>query len=469
MNTTKIEDLDSFANSEKVDKVLAWQAASAKCAWISAGALTGGGVCGRKWSLTQSSPVAAGATGDLDKLAVFVNLAGIGCYLVQNNHERRKLSASNHYLAATGETVVLDGTMGHYQWGTGVPLYYAPYVGADGFFHEDWDFSPIKGHYNYYIPVMSRSAAGCATIDRTNGNLVSYVNSMARYRGGNNDASLDNAYNSQLTKPASNITAAAFAAAARLNGARWEANWYAHYFITAALTRLILGTRNIQSNYNATLDSNGLHQGGMGYGCDNFSEWGSDFANYPFINLDTGINLADGCGITSQTITTKAGVSRTINNIPVFFGLKNFYHYMWYALRGRINMLNSDHTCDCYVYEKLNSVVPSATSIADYKKVASSPAVDPGWLFPKMISYQNLCGHPTVFGATESTYFSDGYYQDNGSGLRGPIGGGTVSFGGSAGVGFVYGSAGVGWAVAGGVASLDESAEDWDTTPFFVG
>lgn len=469
MDTTKIEEMTDFASGESVDKIMAYKKSSEKVAWINVSALTGGGYCGRKWSLTQSSPIAAGVTGNIDKLVNFVNLAGIGCYLVQNNHERRKLNASNHYLFATGETAALDGSMGHYQWGTGVPLYYAPYVGSDGYFHEDWDFDPIPGHYNYYIPVMSRSAAGYATLDRTNGNLVSYINSAVRYRGGNNNAALDGAFNSQILKPATNISADAFATAARLNGARWEANWYAHLFITGALFRLLFGTRNVQTGYNAALDTNGLHQGGLGQGVDVATNWDTTFLYYPYVNLDCGVSLADACGIATTSITLSTGGSQTITNIPCMFGLKNFYKYLYLPIRGMISNLNADHTADCYIYPKLNSVKPAADSIATYTKIASSPALaDANWHFPKNISFQNLCGWPTSWEGTESTYFPDGYMQNVGSGLRGPFGAGSALNGGVAGLGCLSGSAGVGWTNANVGASLCESYEDWDTTPFFV-
>ena len=57
--------------------------------------------------------------------------------------------------------------MGHYQWGSGVTIYYAPWE-DETYLYEAVDTKPIPGQLNYKIPIFSRSCAGYATIDRTN-------------------------------------------------------------------------------------------------------------------------------------------------------------------------------------------------------------------------------------------------------------------------------------------------------------
>ena len=60
---------------------------------------------------------------------------------------------------------------------------------------------PIQGEFNYKIPIGSISAAGFAALERSTGKLVSYINDGADYRGGNNDATLDNTNRTMLGKP----------------------------------------------------------------------------------------------------------------------------------------------------------------------------------------------------------------------------------------------------------------------------
>ena len=155
--------------------------------------------------------------------------------------------------------------MGHYQWGWGVTLYYANWE-DETYLYEALDVKPIPGHLNYVIPPGSRSCAGYATLDRVNGNLVSFVSYQARYRGGDNNADLDGLFNSQLCKPANMTTIANFAAAARKNGNMWLANSRVMFFVTAAIKRIMFHNRNIQASYNGTLTADGLRQGGISSG-----------------------------------------------------------------------------------------------------------------------------------------------------------------------------------------------------------
>ena len=111
------------------------------------------------------------------------------------------------------------------------------------------------------IPVASTSALGVAIVDRENSELVSVVNQSARYRGGNNDAAKDSTYKTLLGRAATGLSAETFGAYARKKGEGWEGYWYAHSGIIRALFRIIFGTRNVQSAYNANKDSNGLFSG----------------------------------------------------------------------------------------------------------------------------------------------------------------------------------------------------------------
>jgi len=54
-----------------------------------------------------------------------------------------------------------------------------------------------------------------------------------------------------------------------------------------------------------------------------------------------------------------------------------------------------------------------------------------GWSYIMTLSMQNLCHLPTLAGASDSTYYCDGFYNDNAaSGLRCPSRGGRAGDGG---------------------------------------
>lgn len=65
--------------------------------------------------------------------------------------------------------------------------------------------SPIKGKQCVYIPAGGLSALGGGVMDRTNNILCSVVSDAAQYRGGNNDASRDGTYRTQLGMVATNM------------------------------------------------------------------------------------------------------------------------------------------------------------------------------------------------------------------------------------------------------------------------
>ena len=78
--------------------------------------------CGCRWRKGNASPEGE-PIGNISMLANLKSILGLGGYLVQNDHSRKKLSSQTHYRLETGEEAKLDGSMGHYNWGTGVTMY----------------------------------------------------------------------------------------------------------------------------------------------------------------------------------------------------------------------------------------------------------------------------------------------------------------------------------------------------------
>lgn len=423
---------------------------------------------GRKWPKGNSSPVGS-PVGDFDLGQVLAKQLGLGGYLVQNDHSRTKLSATNHNLLENGGAADLTGAAGHYQWGWNVPMYYQKYE-DDNFVYETISLGgPRKGFWNNYIPIGSRSCAGYATMDRTNTKLVSYVNDTAQYRGGNNDSTLDAAYNSQLCKPATNMTISAFRTAARKNGTLWFANERVMQFVTAMLKRIIFGNRNIQAAFNATLDANGLRQGGTGQGIDMPTNWDGNFHYYPYIRLDVGISDGDKTGLISTTITEN-GSQKTIDNIPSFYGLKNDYKYLVCMSENMLLQCNADKSQSLFVADMVDGSNMNLESVSGLRMIAKGPvAASAGWQYAKDYVLKNLAFFPSdELGGSSSTYYCDGYYNPAAtSGLRGALLLGDVDVADSAGSLYLYGyhapsNAGANWG-----AFLCEWAEEFTTQPFW--
>ena len=462
---SQLEDLASVTSS---DKILGYNPTANKFGFVPLDFVTNNGYACRRWNEASSTPVGE-ACGNIEYLRNLPSLLGLGCYLVDKNHGRRKLDPANHYKFATGETAKLDGSMGDYMWGWGTSFYYATWTEGQ-YYYEAASLKPIPGRLNYRIPVASMSALGVAVVDRENDELVSVINEAGRYRGGNNDATLDTAFNTQLGRAATNETCEAYSIKARKKGDYWEANWYGHRAITAALMRIIMGTRNLQSAYNANKDANGLYQGGLGSGVTNVGTWWSNsWDYYPFLPTSVGVELGDKCGVSSYTVKNSAGTALQTVSVPVFFGLKNFFGYIGRWGRGRLIEKIAGGGFNMWVTTKLSQTY-SMTSTAGLVKAATGPAnSSAGWSFIKKMSMNYLCHTPTVVGGTESTYYADACYNDNAaSGLRVPYEGGHADYSGTAGPEYLAVSNAVTTAVAHVGVPLCEAEEDWSTEPFLV-
>lgn len=463
-----LSTLESLAQVEASDKILGYSVSGNKFGFVPVSMVTQGGYACRRWDMTKSTPVGE-AYGNIDYLRELPSLLGLGCYLVDKNHGRRKLDPTNHYKFATGETAKLDGSMGDYMWGWGTKWYYSWWVEGN-YYYEAASLKPIPGHENYVIPVASTSALGVSVVDRENLELVSVVNNSAKYRGGTNDATKDSAFDSFLGQAATNLDAATFGSYARKKGDGWEAYWYAHSAVIGILFRIIFGTRNMQAAYNANKDANGLYQGGLGAGVT--GGWPASFNGRPFLPTSVGIELGDKCGeVTAQVRNSSGNVERTYK-VPVFFGLKNCFGYLGRWGRGELINKTASGGGDIYVLPRIYSTY-SMNSLSGLVKAGSIPAaaVASQWEFIQTLSMYRLGHFPTVCGTTptESTYYCDAFYNDNAvSGLRVPFRGGFASSAGHCGPESFSASNGVSAAHASCGSPLCESAEDWDTTPVLV-
>ena len=435
----EMKEVEPFQSITDNTQILGYDGTANKYGLISVGKINQTPWCGCRWRKDSLTTVGE-PCGSLPKIERMAELFGLGGYLVRNDHSRRKLSPSTHNEFADGGTALLDGSMGHYQWGSGVTIYYA-FWEDETYLYEAVDTKPIPGQLNYKIPIFSRSCAGYATIDRTNNILVSYINNAAQYRGGNNDVSLDSLFNSQLGKPATNIAVPTAATYARKNGTLWFANERVAFAITGILKRIYFHNRSIQAESNATLTSDGLHQGGTGDGCEMPSDWKNNWNYYPYIPLSAGVERGDYVGTFSVNIDDN-GTTRAISGIPSFLGLKNDYKYLGCIEEDTLLVCNSDKSQGVYIDNNIDGHTFDVSTVNGKLFVGTTPPKEEaGWIGIKKLHLGNLCNFPLEVGTTATTGYGDSYYNPAAtSGLRGAYRLGYASNGDYAGSVYLYGN-----------------------------
>ena len=424
--------------------------------------------CGRCWNLDHSTPQAATWVGSLEMLRNLPDVLELGCYLVKNDHTRRKLDATNHYRFANGETAKLDGSMGHYQWGWGKVFYVAFYT-VGRLFHEVVSLSPIPGQHNYCIPVGSLSAHGFASIDRSSGALVSYVNDDIRYRGGDNESSYDETYRTLCGTCVSQMTTEALRAAARKNGTGWLCGTMRHSAVVKILFEIIFGTRDMQAAYNPAKDSDGLYQGGLGNGVTDWTwdAWTTHNGNRPFLPTRVGIELGDSCGVSNYELKGAEGDTVYTAPVPVFFGLKNPHGYLWRQQDDEFVRANEDTTMTHLVAPSIYGswTIGVETGMKAY---STSPAKGEGYI--KTLSYDHLEIFATQLGGSASTWHCDYFWNTSVavSGFRLVLRGCTADVGARSGSSDVHVSRAVSAAHVSWGSPLCEAEEEWPVEPVYA-
>ena len=442
MNKKELSAFKSFTQVDEGDLLFGKSLAGGEYGFFPASLLGNDGYAAVRFNLDESSP-AGERCGNLEYVRQLPSLLGLGCYLVGDDHSRKKLDPSNHYKLATGEAAVLDGTMGQYQWGTRTPFYIATWI-EGSYLYEAASLKPIPGRECYKIPVFSVAAGHAGIIDRTNNILCSLICTAEQYRGGSGSAlttgngSSDNL--SMLGYAATAKGTATFESLGRKRGEGWGAGWYWIETVIMILADIILGTRNIQASFNSTKDSNGLYQGGLGSGISGMPSWDAYNSYYPVVPYSAGVELGDALGVGSFAVKNSSGTVVYNAPIPCFFGLKNPFGHLWVGKNRIVAVINSDKSYSFYV-AKSSLTEWSYSDTANMKKVGTIVPSTPGsWNYIKRINFLGLAGMPSEDGGTTSTYRCDGCYFDSAtSGFRAPLGSGYAYNGGGGGLAYFYG------------------------------
>jgi hypothetical protein len=285
-----------------------------------------------------------------------------------------------------------------------------------------------------------------AALDRTNLKLSSVCNTTTQYRGGNNTSAWDGAANSLLGKPATSVNRTNFRTYARNRGTGWNQYGYNDHKWLYWLFVLSYATLNSQKAVNATLDSNGFRQGGLGNGVSNANstEWNTFCAYNPFIACGASDSLGNGSGEVSVSVTDfgGTGINRSFT-VPRFLGHEHPFGHVWKILDGiNINIQAADSGGESQVWV--------ADNPADWNDVNYTGYTNRG-LMHRASGYMNkaLAGAGAEFvpseagisGSGTGTYYCDYFYTSipaSGTSLRMLIVGGSATDGATGGFACSY-------------------------------
>ena len=283
-----------------------------------------------------------------------------------------------------------------------------------------------------------------ATVQRSTTTLCSVVNKDADYRGGNNDASRDGTYKTQLGMPATQISLTNFRAYARKRGStEWNCNLYQTHRKLWWLFAVEYANFNSQDAFNAELDENGYHQGGLSSGVTtlNSTKWNTFNNYYPFVPCGTTNSLGNHSGVVEFTMPDEydPGVPTKVN-VPSYRGVENPFGHIWKWTDGCKCLIQSETDgglSEFYVCD--DPAAFTSSGVVNYDLRGNLPRKE-GYV-KKLILGEHGEIMPLEVGGGSTTYFCDYFYTNipsSGVSERGVLFGGTAYSGANAGFVFAY-------------------------------
>ena len=278
-----------------------------------------------------------------------------------------------------------------------------------------------------------------ATVERSTSKLCAVVNTDADYRGGNNNSALDGTDTTQLGMPATAIPLTNFRAYARKRGStEWNCNLYQTHRKLWWLFAVEYCTFNSQAAFNAELDDNGYHQGGLGNGVTtlNGTKWNTFNGYYPVVPCGTTNSLGNHTGVVDYTLPDSydTGVT-TVVSVPSYRGVENPFGHIWKWTDGCKCLIQSDDDggeSQFYVCDDPASFTSSG--VANYELRGVLPRKK-GYVKAIILGDDGEIT-PLEIGAGSTTYFCDYFYTNiptSGTAERGVLFGGCADNGAYAG------------------------------------
>lgn len=355
------------------------------------------------------------------------------CILKDDGKVNYYLHANDSTKRDNGAAANLDGMDGQYM--TELPDTYVR-------FESDGDKSrclmsahPLPGFTLWGKDYVS---AVEATVQRSTNTLCAVVNTDADYRGGGNNSAWDGTYRSLLGRPATSISLTNFRAYARKRGSvNWNCNTYHIHRKLFWLFAVEYATFNSQANFNAALDENGYHQGGLGAGVTTLvsSKWNTFNSYMPFVPCGITNELGNHTGVVSYTMPEEYDASKPVVSVPSYRGVENPFGHIWKWTDGCKCLIQSESDGGKSLFYECDDVSSFTSSgIANYELRGELPRIE-GYVKAICLGEHGEI-MPSAVGAGSTTYFCDYFYTSipsSGVSERGVLFGGPANFGAYAG------------------------------------
>ena len=280
-----------------------------------------------------------------------------------------------------------------------------------------------------------------ATVQRSTTTLASVCNTDADYRGGNNDATRDGTYRTMLGMPATNISLTNFRAYARKRGStEWNCNLYRLHKMMWWLFAVEYANFNSQADFNAALDENGYHQGGLGAGVTTWdgTSWNNYNGYYPLVPCGVTNSLGNHTGTVDYNVIGSDGSTVKTFAVPRYRGVENPFGHIWKWTDGCKCIIQSEASgglSKFYVCDNPANFTSSGTTNYDYR--GNLPRSE-GYVKALILGEDGEI-MPLAVGGGSTTYFCDYFYTNiptSGESERGVLFGGSAHYGALA--GFVF-------------------------------
>ena len=277
-----------------------------------------------------------------------------------------------------------------------------------------------------------------ATVQRSTSTLASVCNTDADYRGGNNDATRDGTYRTMLGMPATNISLTNFRAYARKRGStEWNCNLYRLHKMMWWLFAVEYANFNSQADFNAALDENGYHQGGLGAGVATWegTSWSNYNGYYPLVPCGVTNSLGNHTGTVDYNVIGSDGSTVKTFAVPRYRGVENPFGHIWKWTDGCKCIIQSEASgglSKFYVCDNPANFTSSGTTNYDYR--GNLPRSE-GYVKALILGEDGEI-MPLAVGGGSTTYFCDYFYTNiptSGESERGVLFGGAAYIGATAG------------------------------------
>lgn len=336
-------------------------------------------------------------------------------------------------------TATRDGSKGQVM--VEIPLHYRK-CETDGTKRRVWlSEYPLPGYHA--VPKRYVSAYQAA-LQRSTLKLSSVVNSDVDYRGGNDNADWDGTYRSLLGMPATVIASSNFRTYARnrLSGSTaWNGYTYGTQKAIYWLYVVEYANFNCQLDYTAELTTEGYHQGGLGMGVTEMTDWGTYNNQHPIIPCGVTDTLGNNTGIVTHNVIASDGESvHYAAPVPRYRGIENPFAHLWQLTDGILVEIGADSDTGLSKVYVASDPADFADTITDGYSYVGNEARTAGY------GKEHIFGEggeiiPAVVGGSNTTYLCDQFYTaipDSGSAVRIFILGGAAPYHNNCGVVCAY-------------------------------